>query len=86
MFSDQKFQYLNLYLKDSADEDLSPHFKTTSQFIHQAIHELNDGRVLVHCYEGVSRSVSFVIAYLMEFHFDQFSTFDEAFKFILSLS
>ncbi|CAI5973733.1 unnamed protein product, partial [Closterium sp. NIES-65] len=50
-------------MRDSDREDLSKYIDTTSSFLEAAISK-GEG-VLVHCYEGRSRSVSIVLAYLM---------------------
>ncbi|CAI5494015.1 unnamed protein product [Closterium sp. Naga37s-1] len=57
------FNYLVLPMCDSDREDLSKYIDTTSSFLEAAISK-GEG-VLVHCYEGRSRSVSIVLAYLM---------------------
>jgi atypical dual specificity phosphatase len=47
-------------------ENLAKHFGTCNKFISNVIH--NNGSVFVHCYGGVSRSPTIVIAYLMQEH------------------
>lgn len=58
-----KFKYKVIKITDSAIEKLSDYFLECFAFIDEARDE--NGVVLVHCYQGVSRSVSVVIAYLM---------------------
>jgi dual specificity phosphatase 12 len=48
---------------DMPNENLLRHFKAATDYIKAAIK--SGGIVLVHCYAGVSRSASVVIAYLM---------------------
>ena len=47
-------------------ENLSKHFYSANRFIKEAVQ--NGGRVFVHCYAGISRSATIVIAYLMQSH------------------
>ena len=46
---------LRIHTRDADDEKLAPHLTTCCRFIHGA--RLRGGRVLVHCYDGQSRSV-----------------------------
>jgi hypothetical protein len=60
---DFNFQYLHLMLNDVPNENITRFFTTSKQFISNALD--NGGVVLVHCWAGVSRSVTIVIYYLM---------------------
>mmetsp|Transcript_65746 Transcript_65746/g.208088 ORF Transcript_65746/g.208088 Transcript_65746/m.208088 type:complete len:152 (-) Transcript_65746:18-473(-) len=50
-------------LVDTVEEDISAYFREAVEWVHAAIS--NQGKVLVHCFEGKSRSVTVVLAYLM---------------------
>ncbi|VDN97851.1 unnamed protein product [Rodentolepis nana] len=56
-------KYLRVAVEDSGTADLTPYFTPTIEFIDVTVRA--KGRVLVHCQEGVSRSASLVIAYIM---------------------
>ncbi|XP_011059034.1 PREDICTED: dual specificity protein phosphatase 12-like isoform X2 [Acromyrmex echinatior] len=55
-----------IQVTDMPREDLLTHFEDSYDFIDRALD--SDGRVLVHCYFGVSRSATVVIAYTMKKH------------------
>ncbi|CAD5121747.1 DgyrCDS10224 [Dimorphilus gyrociliatus] len=56
-------KYLNLVARDNEAQDLMHFFNETNEFIHEA--RASNGKVLVHCIMGVSRSVSLCVAYCM---------------------
>eukprot|EP00891_Asterochloris_glomerata_P005711 jgi/Astpho2/5711/e_gw1.00079.125.1_t len=58
------FQCMRLSLTDTEDQDIAQYFRTAIAFMEQAHKE--GGMVLVHCHEGKSRSVTLVLAYLMQ--------------------
>ena len=58
-----RFTYLRVAVDDAPDADLAAHFDACTAFINAA--RAQHGRVLVHCYQGVSRSVAVVCAYLI---------------------
>lgn len=56
-------EYLSLNIEDDDEENISIYFEDTITFIEQSL-----SNVLVHCYAGVSRSATIVIAYLIKCH------------------
>ncbi|KAK3183233.1 hypothetical protein Dsin_030519 [Dipteronia sinensis] len=57
------FEYKNFSISDDEDTNISSIFTEASNFIDHVEHM--GGRVLVHCFEGRSRSATLVLAYLM---------------------
>ena len=68
------FTYHDVTLTDTDDAEITPHLKSTIKFIEDALE--SNGKVLVHCGAGVSRSASVVIAYLMHQGVDYQSAFN----------
>ncbi|KAK6293589.1 hypothetical protein J4Q44_G00359150 [Coregonus suidteri] len=56
--------YCGFPTEDSSHFDLSQYFKPAADFIHNAL-KTKDGKVLVHCIMGISRSATLVLAFLM---------------------
>ncbi|KAI9913191.1 hypothetical protein PsorP6_004936 [Peronosclerospora sorghi] len=56
-------EYLDVAIKDNVDVDITQEFGPTIEFIHKAADV--GGRVLLHCVQGVSRSSTICIWYVM---------------------
>ena len=54
----KKFNYRVLKLRDYEDENITKYFDSSIEFIENALN--SDGKVLVHCLAGVSRSSAIV--------------------------
>jgi dual specificity phosphatase 12 len=66
---DQGFERLDLAgFEDSGNAKLSDHVGTAYAFIEEALNGSESARVFVHCAQGVSRSTSVVIDWLMRRH------------------
>jgi dual specificity MAP kinase phosphatase len=62
-FDSDGIEYLRLPASDSGNQNLKQFFAKANEFIEAA--RLANGRVLVHCQAGVSRSPTIVMAYMM---------------------
>ncbi|KAG8383249.1 hypothetical protein BUALT_Bualt05G0164700 [Buddleja alternifolia] len=71
--------YKTLWLEDSPSEDITSILYNVFDYFEDVREQ--GGRVLVHCYQGVSRSTSLVIAYLM---WKEGKSFDDAFQHVKS--
>ncbi|XP_052832659.1 serine-rich adhesin for platelets isoform X2 [Octopus bimaculoides] len=76
-FFPEKFIYMNVREFDNEFTDLMKHWKRTHEFIRKT--KEDNGKVLVHCKMGISRSASTVIAFKMK---EDCCTFKEAFDFV----
>jgi len=74
-FFTNDFTYKVINIADTQNSSLIRYFPAAISFIKEGI---SKGGVLVHCYAGVSRSASCVIAFLMQ---DRSMSFQEAFAF-----
>ncbi|KAK1881844.1 Dual specificity protein phosphatase 13 isoform A [Dissostichus eleginoides] len=63
-FYGNDFVYCGIPADDSTHFDLDVYFNPAADFINKAL-KTHDGKVLVHCIMGMSRSSTLVLAYLM---------------------
>jgi len=70
---------MRIPVADAPSSDLHSHFPRAVSFITSALANDPDARILCHCYGGVSRSATIVVAYLMS---TQKMSVDEALKFV----
>jgi len=64
-FHPQKFHFHYCKVHDHPKNSISSHFDSVFSFIESA-RESKDSKVLIHCGEGVSRSCTLAVAYLMK--------------------
>lgn len=62
-YRDTAIKYLGLPMADLPSTDISKHFYTAASFIDDAVS--TGGKAFVHCLQGMSRSATCVLAYLM---------------------
>jgi protein-tyrosine phosphatase len=70
-------KYLSFHLKDHVRENIECCFYEVIKFIEGAKKE--GGRVYVHCVQGISRSTTMILCYMI---FTQKITLDEGLKYI----
>ncbi|KAJ0245775.1 Dual specificity phosphatase [Hirschfeldia incana] len=73
------FCYRSLWLRDSPSEDITSILYDVFDYFEDVREQ--QGRIFVHCCQGVSRSTSLVIAYLM---WREGQSFDDAFHYVKS--
>ncbi|KAF8051286.1 hypothetical protein N665_1751s0002 [Sinapis alba] len=73
------FCYRSLWLRDSPSEDITSILYDVFDYFEDVREQ--SGRIFVHCCQGVSRSTSLVIAYLM---WREGQSFDDAFQYVKS--
>ncbi|KAF7356913.1 Tyrosine-protein phosphatase yvh1 [Mycena venus] len=56
---------LHISIADRSDVDIQKYLTQTTEFITAALAESEDNNVLVHCFQGVSRSATVVCAYIV---------------------
>ena len=59
-------EYKVVSISDSPDQRIDLKFPECFEFIRYALE--SGGKILIHCFQGVSRSASIIIAYLMTYH------------------
>ena len=62
----EEFEELHLNIKDTEDFEIIEYFDEANDFINKC--RLGGGNILVHCKFGISRSPSFIIAYLIKYN------------------
>lgn len=70
---------LQIPINDSMKQDLFGYMKSALEFIHNARMASSNTKLLIHCQAGISRSVSFAIAYVM---WAENLSFDEGLKLV----
>lgn len=55
-----------IHIADMSRENIMEHFEDCIEFIESCVHANATNSILIHCFYGVSRSATIVIAYLMK--------------------
>ncbi|CDI78355.1 dual specificity protein phosphatase, catalytic domain-containing protein, putative [Eimeria acervulina] len=72
------FRYLRVPIFDTQAETLQPHYENVWEFM-ETCRTREDGNLLIHCNQGVSRSVAFICSYLIKY---EGMSSDEALAFV----
>ncbi len=64
-YYDNRVNFLGIPVSDLPNENISKYFDSTTEFIHKSIKR--GEKILVHCAAGISRSSTFVVAYLIKY-------------------
>ena len=62
-FENDNIKYMRVPIDDTSNQHIEQYFDSTYNFIENAI--INKCNILVHCYAGISRSATILIAYFM---------------------
>lgn len=65
-YNDINVKFYGFPLVDSERAQIEDYLKEGLEFMHKAL-EKENGKIYVHCAMGVSRSATFVLAYMIEF-------------------
>ena len=75
--NEKQYHYLSFNLKDNNFENIECIFFLCYEFIENC--KKNNGKILIHCFKGISRSVAIIMSYLI---IDKKISSNEAFKYI----
>lgn len=74
-----RLQYCRVIVEDEETEMICYHFNKAFRFMDMALAESPDTRILVHCAQGISRSATLVMMYLMR---TNDFTYEQALEFV----
>lgn len=57
---------MSLKLKDQSETNILEKLEESNNFIQKAVN--NKENILIHCFQGKSRSVTLIVGYLMKYH------------------
>lgn len=65
-YKDHIKEYMSLKLKDQSETNILEKLEESNNFIQKAVN--NKENILIHCFQGKSRSVTLIVGYLMKYH------------------